>query len=83
MLARFWRWKPSRSLRAARSLRIATVGVRIGDYRILYFADKPAREIVVGVIAHRKDVYRNNPQELHRRSLGETEGAEEESDGDE
>jgi mRNA interferase RelE/StbE len=32
--------------------------VRIGDYRILYFADKPARRIIVGVIAHRKDVYR-------------------------
>lgn len=32
--------------------------VRVGDYRILYFADKRARQIVVGVIAHRKDVYR-------------------------
>jgi mRNA interferase RelE/StbE len=32
--------------------------VRVGDYRILYFADKAAREIVVGVIAHRRDVYR-------------------------
>lgn len=32
--------------------------VRVGDYRILYFADKAARQIVVGVIAHRRDVYR-------------------------
>ena len=32
--------------------------VRVGDYRILYFADKPAHEVIVGVIAHRRDVYR-------------------------
>jgi mRNA interferase RelE/StbE len=32
--------------------------VRVGDYRILYFADKVARKIVVGVIAHRREVYR-------------------------
>ena len=32
--------------------------VRVGDYRILYFADKTARQIVVGVIARRRDVYR-------------------------
>jgi mRNA interferase RelE/StbE len=32
--------------------------VRVGNYRILYFADKAARQIVVGVIAHRRDVYR-------------------------
>jgi len=32
--------------------------VRVGDYRILYFADKTARRIVVGVIAHRQDAYR-------------------------
>ena len=32
--------------------------VRVGDYRILYFAEKAARQIVVGVIAHRRDVYR-------------------------
>jgi mRNA interferase RelE/StbE len=32
--------------------------VRLGDYRILYFADKAARRIVVGVIGHRRDVYR-------------------------
>ena len=32
--------------------------VRVGDYRILYFVDKAAREIVIGVIAHRRDAYR-------------------------
>lgn len=32
--------------------------VRVGDYRILYFADKIARQIIVGLIAHRRDVYR-------------------------
>ena len=32
--------------------------VRVGDYRILYFADKAARQVIVGVIAHRRDVYR-------------------------
>ena len=32
--------------------------VRVGDYRILYFADKNARQIIVGVIGNRRDVYR-------------------------
>ncbi|PZR71919.1 MAG: type II toxin-antitoxin system mRNA interferase toxin, RelE/StbE family [Chthoniobacterales bacterium] len=32
--------------------------VRVGDYRILYFADKTARQIIVGVIGNRRDVYR-------------------------
>jgi len=32
--------------------------VRVGDYRILYFAGKAAREVIVGIIAHRRDVYR-------------------------
>jgi mRNA interferase RelE/StbE len=32
--------------------------LRVGDYRVLYFANKAAREIVIGVVAHRKDVYR-------------------------
>ena len=32
--------------------------VRVGDYRILYFADKAARQVIVGVIAHRRDVSR-------------------------
>jgi mRNA interferase RelE/StbE len=32
--------------------------IRVGDYRVLYFADKKVRQIVVGVIGHRRDVYR-------------------------
>jgi mRNA interferase RelE/StbE len=32
--------------------------IRVGDYRVLYFADAKARQIVVGVIGHRHDVYR-------------------------
>ena len=32
--------------------------VRVGDYRILYFADKATRQIIIGVIAHRREVYR-------------------------
>lgn len=33
--------------------------IRVGDYRILYFADTQLRQIVVGVIGHRRDVYRD------------------------
>jgi mRNA interferase RelE/StbE len=33
--------------------------IRVGDYRILYFADSKARQIVVGVIGHRREVYRD------------------------
>jgi mRNA interferase RelE/StbE len=33
--------------------------IRIGDYRVLYFADANTQQIVVGVIGHRRDVYRN------------------------
>ncbi|MGH7975054.1 MAG: type II toxin-antitoxin system RelE family toxin [Limisphaerales bacterium] len=33
--------------------------IRIGDYRVLYFADVKAKQIVVGVIGHRREVYRN------------------------
>ena len=32
--------------------------IRVGDYRVLYFADTEARQIVVGVIGHRSEVYR-------------------------
>jgi mRNA interferase RelE/StbE len=32
--------------------------IRVGDYRVLYFADTKAKEITVGVIGHRRDVYR-------------------------
>lgn len=33
--------------------------IRVGDYRILYFADKKNRKLVIGVIGHRREVYRN------------------------
>jgi mRNA interferase RelE/StbE len=33
--------------------------IRVGDYRILYIADNKAKQIVVGVIGHRRDVYRD------------------------
>ncbi|MFH0799093.1 MAG: type II toxin-antitoxin system RelE/ParE family toxin [Pseudomonadota bacterium] len=31
---------------------------RMGDYRIVYYIDNPARKIIFLVAAHRKDVYR-------------------------
>ena len=33
--------------------------IRIGDYRVLYFADTKSKQIVVGVIGHRREVYRD------------------------
>jgi hypothetical protein len=33
--------------------------IRVGAYRVLYFADIKARQITVGVIGHRRDVYRD------------------------
>ena len=33
--------------------------IRVGDYRILYFADTKTKQIVIGVIGHRREVYRN------------------------
>jgi mRNA interferase RelE/StbE len=33
--------------------------IRVGDYRILYFADTKLKQIVVGVIGHRREVYRD------------------------
>jgi mRNA interferase RelE/StbE len=33
--------------------------IRVGDYRILYFADTKAKQITVGVIGHRREVYRD------------------------
>ena len=32
--------------------------IRVGDYRVLYFADTKAKQIIVGVIGHRREVYR-------------------------
>jgi mRNA interferase RelE/StbE len=31
--------------------------IRIGDYRVLYFADTKLKQIAVGVIGHRREVY--------------------------
>lgn len=33
--------------------------IRVGAYRVLYFADAKARQITIGVIGHRRDVYRD------------------------
>ena len=32
--------------------------IRVGDYRVLYPVDRPARLVRIGVIGHRKEVYR-------------------------
>jgi mRNA interferase RelE/StbE len=32
--------------------------IRVGDYRVLYRVDRAARLVRVGVIGHRKEVYR-------------------------
>jgi mRNA interferase RelE/StbE len=32
--------------------------IRIGDYRVLYLADGKTEQIVIGVIGHRREVYR-------------------------
>jgi len=33
--------------------------IRVGDYRVLYFADTKAKLIVIGAIGHRREVYRD------------------------
>ena len=33
--------------------------IRIGDYRVLYFADSKPKQIIIGVIGHRREVYRD------------------------
>jgi mRNA interferase RelE/StbE len=33
--------------------------IRIGDYRVLYFADAKTKQIVVGSIGHRREIYRD------------------------
>ena len=35
-----------------------TYRVRVGDYRIVYEVDDPARTVIVTIIAHRREVYR-------------------------
>lgn len=32
--------------------------IRVGDYRILYDVDDPARKVTVFAVGHRRDVYR-------------------------
>ena len=33
--------------------------IRVGDYRILYFVDGKQKVIVVGLIGHRREIYRD------------------------
>ena len=33
--------------------------IRVGDYRVLYFADPKLKQIVIGSIGHRREVYRD------------------------
>ena len=33
--------------------------IRVGDYRVLYFADTKLKQIVIGSIGHRREVYRD------------------------
>jgi len=33
--------------------------LRVGDYRVLYFADAKLKKIVIGGIGHRREVYRD------------------------
>lgn len=33
--------------------------IRIGDYRVLYLADTKLKQIVIGSIRHRREVYRD------------------------
>ncbi len=32
--------------------------LRVGDYRVLYIIDEPAKKVEVVAVGHRKDVYR-------------------------
>ena len=33
--------------------------IRAGNYRVLYFADSKTKRMVIGVIGHRREVYRD------------------------
>lgn len=33
--------------------------IRVGDYRVLYLADAKLKQIVIGSIGHRREVYRD------------------------
>jgi mRNA interferase RelE/StbE len=32
--------------------------IRVGDYRVLFFADTKAKQIIISAIGHRREVYR-------------------------
>jgi mRNA interferase RelE/StbE len=33
--------------------------IRVGDYRVIYIADMKSKQIAIGIIRHRRDVYRD------------------------
>ena len=33
--------------------------IRVGDYRVLFFADAKRKKIIIGSIGHRREVYRD------------------------
>ena len=33
--------------------------IRVGDYRVLFFADAKLKKIIIGSIGHRREVYRD------------------------
>ena len=33
--------------------------IRVGDYRVLFFADAKLKKIVIGSVGHRREVYRD------------------------
>jgi mRNA interferase RelE/StbE len=33
--------------------------IRVGDYRVLFFADTKVKRLVIGAIGHRREVYRD------------------------
>ena len=35
------------------------LGVRFGDYRVIYTVDDHARVVVVAAVGHRREIYRN------------------------
>lgn len=43
--------------------KLTTVGgrlrIRVGAYRILYTVDDGSRQVIIGAVGHRRDVYRN------------------------
>ena len=57
---RFLRWTRIPSHPAPKKLKNRDgFRIRIGDYRVLYLADTKLKQIVIGSIAHRREVYRD------------------------